>query len=112
MKCFVTIHSGMFRVMLHLHLTGKVRAALDKPAQWGVEFVRKGELPAEALETWVDVATDEGRERTAAAGGRKEQYLRLGRERAKIDDDLEARLGAVLKEFTEQFTAARKTTAA
>ena len=33
-------------------------------------------------------------------------------ERAKIDDDLEARIGAVLKEFTEQFTAARKTTAA
>ena len=33
-------------------------------------------------------------------------------ERAKIDDDLEVRIGAVLKEFTEQFTAARKTTAA
>ncbi|MDP7691214.1 MAG: F0F1 ATP synthase subunit alpha, partial [Vicinamibacterales bacterium] len=32
--------------------------------------------------------------------------------RAKIDDDLNARIEAVLKEFTEQFTAARKTAAA
>ena len=32
--------------------------------------------------------------------------------RAKIDDDLKARIEAVLKEFTEQFMAARKTAAA
>ena len=33
-------------------------------------------------------------------------------ERAKIDDDLTSRIDALLKEFTEQFTAANKTAAA
>ena len=43
---------------------------------------------------------------------REPSLLRDLAERAKIDDELAARIEAVLKEFTEQFTAARKTAAA
>ena len=44
--------------------------------------------------------------------GREASLLTDLAEQKKIDDDLKARIEAVLKEFTEQFTAARKTAAA